>query len=222
MWITAALPILITAVSVQLMPEKIAMHYNAAGKADRLGSKYESFILPVIIVLMAAFWEYLAYRLKKKVGRGDDERAKAHADSNAKVIDIIALCTTAMLALMQLAFVIRSVKGLEYSDMNELSITSALMGILFILLGNIMPKTKPNGSVGLRIKWSMYNDITWQKSNLFAGKALMAAGAVSFITALLVKGAVSVILLLVYLFAALIISSIYAKKIYNEQKNGEP
>ena len=35
-----------------------------------------------------------------------------------------------------------------------------------------MPKTKKNGTIGVRISWSMYNDVTWAKSNYFGAIAV--------------------------------------------------
>ena len=210
---------MITAVSVQLMPERVAVHFGLSGEADRYGSRYESFILPLIIIILAAVFELVSRAFEKRAERSDDGREKSHSRSNARVADIIALSVTAMMTLMQIVFLFRWVKGVEYADLDELRVMSALMGILFIVLGNVMPKTKPNGSIGLRVKWSMYNDVTWQKSNTFAGIMLMAAGVLSFVTALVASAAVSVVMLLVYLAAAVTVSCIYAKKVYDSEKD---
>ena len=210
---------MITAVSVQLMPERVAVHFGLSGEADRYGSRYESFILPLIIIILAAVWELVSRAFEKRAEQSDDGREKSHSRSNARVADIIALSVTAMMTLMQIVFLFRWVKGVEYADLDELRVMSALMGILFIVLGNVMPKTKPNGSIGLRVKWSMYNDVTWQKSNTLAGIMLMAAGVLSFVTALVASAAVSVVMLLVYLAAAVTVSCIYAKKVYDSEKD---
>ena len=212
---------MITAAAVQLMPERIIMHYNASGEADRLGSRYESFVLCGITIALALFWHILALRFEKNSKNADDDKQRAHSRENAKVIEIAGIASVAVLALMQIVHVFRSVKGIEYAELDELKIMCALMGIMFIVLGGLMPKTKPNGSIGLRIKWSMYNDVTWQKSNRFAGIALIAAGVLSFVTAAVAGAALSVVMLLVYLFAATAISSVYAKKVYDEQKEKE-
>ncbi len=52
-----------------------------------------------------------------------------------------------------------------------------LMGIIFIILGNFMTKTRINSTVGVRIGWSMYNDNTWRKSNRFGAYVILASVA---------------------------------------------
>ena len=79
------------------------------------------------------------------------------------------------------------------------------MGILFIFLGNVLPKTKLNGTIGLRCTYSMYNDVTWSKSNRFGGFALVIVGVLTVITSLIFNGVISMILMMAYLIASIII-----------------
>ena len=80
-----------------------------------------------------------------------------------------------------------------------------------------MPKAKKNSAVGLRCAWSMYNDVTWQKSNRFGGRAMMAAGLVTVAAVLLAPEGWAMPILLGALAVATIASLIYAKKVYNEE-----
>ena len=52
-----------------------------------------------------------------------------------------------------------------------------LMMAFFMLMGNLMPKTKRNGAFGLRTKWSMADDVCWQKSQRLGGYSMMITGA---------------------------------------------
>ena len=45
-WLISSLPLVITAVALQFMPDTVPLHYNAAGEIDRWGSKYESLLFP--------------------------------------------------------------------------------------------------------------------------------------------------------------------------------
>lgn len=49
MWIVAMIPVVVTSVVLQFMPDIIPMHHDLEGNTDRWGSKTESFIFPVII-----------------------------------------------------------------------------------------------------------------------------------------------------------------------------
>lgn len=65
MWIVSVIPLLFTAVALQFMPDTIPMHSNLAGEIDRWGSKYESYIFPLLILAITLFWHLLPDTLKK-------------------------------------------------------------------------------------------------------------------------------------------------------------
>ena len=59
MWIVAMIPVVVTSVVLQFMPDIIPMHHDLEGNTDRWGSKTESFIFPVIILFITLFWHLL-------------------------------------------------------------------------------------------------------------------------------------------------------------------
>lgn len=85
---------------------------------------------------------------------------------------------------------------------------------MFIVLGNYIPKTKRNNFIGIRVSWSMYNDVTWMKCNRCGSVTLIAAGLLTVITAIFVHSILATVLLLVYLLTSIIVTLIYAHKIY--------
>lgn len=91
---------------------------------------------------------------------------------------------------------------------------------MFVVIGNFMPKTRINGVVGLRIVWSMHNDVTWVKSNRFAGVALIIVGVLTIITSIFIEGMLATALMLVYLFVSLIVMLIYSYRVYKTQVDG--
>lgn len=65
MWIVAMIPVVVTSVVLQFMPDIIPMHHDLEGNTDRWGSKTESFIFPVIILFITLFWHLLIYVFEK-------------------------------------------------------------------------------------------------------------------------------------------------------------
>ena len=59
MWFFALIPVAVTSIVLQFMPDIIPMHHDLAGNTDRWGSKMESFIFPVIIMFITLFWYLL-------------------------------------------------------------------------------------------------------------------------------------------------------------------
>ena len=86
------------------------------------------------------------------------------------------------------------------------------------MLGNILPKCRRNGMVGFRLSWTKYNDLTWQKSNRFAGMMLVAAGALGIISTFFALKGYGMLLLAVYTMASIVISTVRAWQVYREEK----
>ena len=85
MWIVAMIPVVVTSVVLQFMPDIIPMHHDLEGNTDRWGSKTESFIFPVIILFITLFWHLLIYVFEKKSKNANTEKEQMEAKSSAKV-----------------------------------------------------------------------------------------------------------------------------------------
>ena len=66
MWIVAMIPVVVTSVVLQFIPDVIPMHHDLEGNTDRWGSKTESLIFPVIILFITLFWHLLINVFEKK------------------------------------------------------------------------------------------------------------------------------------------------------------
>ena len=62
------------------------------------------------------------------------------------------------------------------------------MGALLLVAGNLNPKLRNNGLMGLRTPWSRKNDRVWKKCQRFGGISLMLAGAALVLAALFTRG----------------------------------
>lgn len=222
-WILSFLTLIISAAVLQFMPDRIPTHYDISGNIDAYGSKYLYLIIPVIIIAITAFLSFLGSTFKRKADNSEDEKTAAEAASNAKVISIVAFAVTVLLSVSLFSALYNAYvsvdSGIEYLEIDGLKLTAVLMGVLLIVAGNFMPKTKLNGNIGLRISYSMYNDNTWRKSNRFAAIAMMIVGVLSIVTAAFANGIVSIAMMLFYLIAAIIVIVIYAHKVYVKEVN---
>ena len=226
MWAISVISLAGTAVVLQFMPEKVPMHYDLAGNIDRWGSKYENLIFPVIILLMSLFWTLFMGYFEKKALNAPDGKESADAKTNVKVFGIVGVSMAAVFTVIQV-FILHGAYTVSVSgetspefDIGKLSVV--MMGVLFIILGNYMTKTRINSIIGLRISWSMYNDNTWRKSNRFSAFALVISGILTVILAVVVKSFfAAIICALGILTVVLIISVIYAHKVYVRELNSE-
>lgn len=204
------------------MNDKVAMHYDINGNVDRYGSKYENFIFPVSMIAITIFWLIFIWYYEKKAKSASQEKEREEAKSNAKVIYFVAGGMTVMFGVMQCFFLygnlVQERDNLNYLPFDINVITNVLLGILLIVLGNYLPKTKLNSTVGVRTPWSMQNDIVWAKSNRFGGMAGVFSGLVIIIQALLIKGMTSTLITVGIIVLFAIISTIYSYYIYKNLK----
>ena len=221
MWIIAMLALAGTVVALQFMPDTVPMHYNVAGEIDRWGSKLENLIFPGIILAMCLFWQLFGTYFEKKAEKTPAGKAQDEARTNAKILVITGAATTAMFAVMQAVILYsawaKAGDNALSTDVDIMKITAILAGAMLVVLGSLMPKTGRNRVVGVRVSWSLYNDVTWAKSNRFGAGAMIIAGLLTIAMAAFLKGLAALIALLACLLAAVAATLIYAHSVYKKE-----
>ncbi len=100
-------------------------------------------------------------------------------------------------------------------DLDFFVLMPIILGIVFILIGNYLPKCTPNRTIGIKIKWTLANEENWVATHRFGGKAWVICGVLFALSALLKSSAVIIsILVLVLIFSMLpvLYSFLYYKK----------
>lgn len=197
------LPLAITLIALPFLPDRIPAHYDFNNQVTRYGSKYESLIYPAVTILMGLFMLWMA-----KLSSKDEKSGK----NNEKVVLITGtamLFSFNIMAYYSLYTDFAMVENLSDVPVNLYQLTFGIMGIVMIIIGNIMPKTRMNSLVGLRTAWSMKNETAWKKSQRFGGISFIVSGAVILLLCFFVKGFPCLLLSLGVLTIVLIVDVIY-------------
>lgn len=221
MWFVAILPLIVTSIVLPYVPDTIPMHHDLAGNIDRWGSKTECFIFPVVILFITLSWHLLMRAFEKKAVKGKTDKEQMEAGSNAKFLGIVGIAQAVMFGCMHYFILYSSCKEAEMGTNGAVDIAKVscvLCGLMFIVLGNFMTKTKKNGVAGVRTSWSMYNDVTWRKSNRIGGYCFVIAGFLTVISTSFLDGVVSTVFMLIYVLTAAAVSVVYSKKVYEQEK----
>ena len=225
MWIVAMIPVVVTSIVIQFMPDIIPMHHDMAGNTDRWGSKTESMIFPVIILCVTFFWHLLICIYEKKATNAKTEKEQMEAKSSAKFLCIVGISEAVMFGIMHYFILysacVQANTGGSKATIDIARVSCILCGIMFVVLGNFMTKAKKNAVVGLRTVWSMYNDNTWRKSNRFAAISIIVAGLLTIITTAFTGGMTGTIYMLIYILLATVVAVAYSKKVYEHEKKEE-
>lgn len=122
---------------------------------------------------------------------------------------------TVVLALTGLSFTIQAaivLIGLGYPDLMVRMICVAI-GLLLVLLGNVMPKIRQNGLVGIRLPW-LGDAAVWQKTLRLGGVLFVAGGLVLLAgAAFLSEPMYLLIALLVALLLPLLGTTVYSYRL---------
>lgn len=216
----AIFPMLVTIFVMKDLPETVATHYDLYGNADAWGSKYTHFLMPCIIIVDAVIWYLVSLHFKEKAERATRDKERAEALQNEKVMYLTAIGMTLFFTIEHICFmwsdIVEVREGLDHLAVDISSIMTGLSGILFIVFGNYLPKTKRNTLTGLRTKWSVSSDEVWAKSNRFAGIMLIITGLFSVAAAVFVGGIFSLVIMTSILLVSIFISVWYSHAVYKK------
>lgn len=221
-WFLAVLTLVSTVIMLYNFPDTIPVHFDINGIADRWGSKYEILLLPIIMIIAIVMFECITKFYRKKAEKSDNEKEIAEILSNISVLNVTTWVMLILFFVMNIFLLYTSYSQVypekNLPDFDVIRAASITMGITFVVLGNYMPKTRRNSTVGFRFPWTLYNDTTWNKSNRFASYVMMVAGVVSIIGALFIKGITATIVMLGSILISIAIIMIYAYIVYRDER----
>ena len=150
------------------LPNQIPIHFNFAGQANSFSSKLLAVIgLPIFLLLVHLFVIFVTARDPK------------NQTMNEKMGKVIYWLTP--IVSLSLSYLIYS-KALG-STTNPSIFVSALLGLIFVMMGNYMPKLKVNHTVGIRLPWTLQSEDNWHKTHRLAGKLWVLGGLILLIEA---------------------------------------
>ncbi|MBS4889879.1 MAG: SdpI family protein [Anaerococcus vaginalis] len=149
------------------MPETIPTHWGFNNEIDGYSSKFTALITtPLLLIFLNIFSCFML---------DNDPKNK---DKNNFVITI-GKATIPL--VMLITFVISVFYGLG-KKINVMVIISIFVGFLLILIGNYLPKTKRNYTVGIKLPWTLNSDENWNKTHRLAGYFFILGGIFFLLT----------------------------------------
>ena len=165
--IVILLPILAGVILWNQLPDPMPTHWNASGEVDGWSSKpFAVFGLPLI--LLAAQWLCM-------LGTAADPKKNNHP---TKIVHLV-LWIIPVLSVVMHTFVYLIVLG--YGVRMEV-VMPILIGLIFTIIGNYLPKCKQNYTIGIKIPWTLNNEENWNKTHRFAGWLWTVCGILIMLT----------------------------------------
>ena len=181
-----------SAVVYPRLPETIPTHWDFSGHPNGWSSRFwGAWLIPIFLLGMWAL-----VRILPRIDPRGSNYAKFGGAFEA-IIDTIMLF---MLALHIVA--LRAALG---HPMQMQRILPIGVGVVLIVIGNLLPRARPNWFVGIRTPWTLSSDRVWEKTHRFGGRLFVAGGLIITIATFLWVQEAHVILFVVM---ALVASSV--------------
>ena len=163
------LPVLIGIICWDRLPDVMATHFGMNNEANGFSNKaFAVFGLP--LVLLAVLW------VGAFVTAHDPKKQNISPKMFSLmlwIVPVISLVGAATIYPVNLGY------DLDITFFSEL-----LLGLIFIVIGNYLPKARQNYTIGIKIPWTLANEENWNRTHRLAGYLWMACGILMIIMCL--------------------------------------
>ena len=185
------------------LPDQMPIHWNAAGEVDGYAPKALAvFGFPVFFAALELLMFFVILNDPKKQNQSNIMRQLGFWSLPA--IEIVVYTATIF-------------SGLGY-DLPITTIAMLLVGVMFIVVGNYMPKAKQNYTIGIKLPWTLDDTENWNKTHRLAGFLWVIGGIVFIIGAFLPGGAV---LTLFAILVMVLVPTGYSYMLYRKKQKAE-
>lgn len=182
------------------LPDTIATHWGVNNQANGWSSKaFAVFGVPLFLELL--HWICL-------IGTSLD---KKNNDHNKKMLNMFYWFCPVM-SIFVCSVIYASALDIQLA-INDL--VFGLLGIMFIVIGNYIPKVTQNRTLGIKIKWTLENEENWNATHRIAGKCWFICGLLTLLN-IFVPSEVSVWTFIAITLTAVLVPCIYSYWFYKK------
>ena len=147
------------------LPAQIPTHWGASGTVDGWGPSWMASALGALpLVLLALF--YVVPRI--------DPKGEAYRTSGKFYQGFVIAFTVLMCAISWMGEL--TVWGVVPASGTVNLLISGAVGLLFIGMGNYLPRVKQNYTLGIKTPWALADPENWRRTQRFGGACFMVLG----------------------------------------------
>lgn len=181
------------------LPNEIPIHFNSNGEADGYAPKLFFYAVIAFLFVLHIFVNFM---LKK------DPKNK----NMPSIMIRLTLFTIPILTLLITFVTIAYVYALPF---HTTSVIKLFTGILFLCIGNYLPKVKQNYTMGIKTPWTLNDEVVWNKTHRLGGVLFVILGIITIASAFLFN----IFLFLGLVIIAVLIPFIYSYLLYQKRHN---
>lgn len=198
--ILIVLPILFGVIFWNKLPYMMITHWDVNGVPD--GSMSRPFcVFGMPLIMLALHWLAVLVTSFDKKNKGQSQ----------KILRVIFYIVPAV-SIFASSVIYATAFGYKI----EISkITLVLFGIMFVILGNFLPKCKQNSAIGVRFPWTLSNEKIWNKTHRLCGKLWVASGIVMLVCVFLPSKWI-IFVIMAAVLSAVIVPTVYSYSLYKK------
>ena len=195
-------PLVVSLFVVWFLPETIVSRMDIAGNVTATASRFSIFLFPILVTILG-FGIRIASSSPKLTG-GNVRTARS--------ISWILLLLLNVIAYFQFWLYLGGMTvGAQMSRF-----LTFILGVFFILIGNLAPKIKENSKhFGFRASWLKNNDVAFRKTQRFFGIASVVAGILMMLTGIFMGNNVAILVATMIMIILIAVTGGYSYYIAN-------
>ena len=168
------------------LPETMPTHFDMSGQPNGWSSRlFGAWAVPLFLILMWGLFRVLP---------AIDPRGSNYAKFGGAFEGMIVSIMLFMLALH--IVMLRSALGYPVAMQRVVAIG---VGVLLAVIGNLLPRARPNWFIGIRTPWTLSSDRVWEKTHRFGGHVFVAGGILIILAGLVTAHWASILLVTIVL-----------------------
>ena len=150
------------------LPDQMAIHFNAANEPDNWASKPVAVLgMPAIVAALHVLCHFVTVH---------DPKNKNMSGVMKNMTFWICPFISWLCAGITIGYALNAVRNIGV-------VMCVFLGILFMVIGNYLPKCTPSYTIGIKLPWTLNDEGNWRYTHRIGGFCFVAAGLVTLATA---------------------------------------
>jgi uncharacterized membrane protein len=171
------------------LPAQVPIHWDVSGNVDRMGDKlFGALALPITCILIIT--------LIPGIRIIDPLRA-----SYSLFEETYHFIINLLVAFFAFIHVLSLGLALGW-DINISKVVGVGTGLLFLMLGNVLARVRPNWFIGIRTPWTLADPEVWRMTHRVGGRIMFVTGLAIIIISLILPTELAVSIMLIGLISS--------------------
>lgn len=203
--LTLLIPVIVGLLLWNKLPDPMPSHWDIHGEVDSWSSKaFMVFGMPALMLALQWVCTFASMADPK------------YQNYNPKMLRLMFwICPVIGLTLCCMVYP----QAMGYPVPIEI-IMPLLIGVLFIIVGNWLPKCQRTYTMGIKLPWTLNSDENWNATHRFGGKVWVIGGILTMLTAFFGSFWVMMVILALMCIIPTVYSYLYYRNHEKEKKDG--